>query len=566
MSIQKKINVLLVEDNLGDARLLEIMLSAVQPNPVILHHVSSIFQAQEYLQTNQIELILLDLSLPDGNGLECIKKIQHNSHSLAIIILTGLDDQDFAIKTMQHGAQDYLVKGQGDGHLVLRAIHYAIERKQIEQRLTLLAHFDSLTGLANREYFNLTLTRTLKQAERKNQTLGLMFLDLDHFKEVNDSLGHLAGDQLLVNIAERLKSCVRAIDFIARLGGDEFVIILDDIQAPKIISRIAEKILSELSKPLELFNHEIFISSSIGVSIYPDDALNTNDLVKYADVAMYQAKEKGRNNFQFYTHELNTEAQHALMIKNDLRTAISRNELMLYFQPKINILTNKIVGAEALLRWNHPVRKMVPPEQFIPIAEQSGLIISIGKWVISEAIKQNTKWQEKFQKDFGMSINLSVKQFQNRELIDYIDVELSHSSLDTSTIEFEITESLLMKKSNKEHEILRELSERGFKIAIDDFGTGYSSLAYLKRFIINDLKIDRSFIKDVVSNINDAEIVKAIIVMAHALKLGVVAEGVENEEQKEFLKKLDCDQIQGYLVSKPVPANEFEQLLEQQFV
>ncbi|MCK5830678.1 MAG: EAL domain-containing protein [Methylococcales bacterium] len=566
MREQETVDVLFVEDNQGDARLLEIMLSEIQPNPVFLHHAASLSQALGLLQTKKIDLILLDLALPDADGLECLKKIQQNNQSVAIIILTGLDDLDFAKKTMQHGAQDYLVKGQGDGHLILRAIHYAIERKQIEQRLTKLAHFDSLTGLANREYFNLTLTRAIQQAERKKQMIALMFLDLDYFKDINDTLGHAAGDQLLISVAKILISCVRSIDFIARLGGDEFVIILDDICNAKVISRIAEKILSELAKPITLSKQEIVVSSSIGVSVYPDDAINTNDLVRFADSAMYQAKDKGRNNFQFYTRKLNEDAQYALMLKNDLRSSICRNELMLYYQPKINILSNKIIGAEALLRWKHPTRNMVSPEEFIPLAEQSSLILVLGKWVISEAIKQNKKWQEKFERNFCISINLSVKQFKNRETIDFIDAEIALASIEASTIEFEITENLLMGKTLQEKDILRELSERGYKIAIDDFGTGYSSLAYLKHFSIDTLKIDKSFIRDINSNSKDAEIVKAIIAIAHALKLDVIAEGVENEKQMALLKMFDCDEIQGFLFSKPVPAHEFERLMEQQFV
>ena len=563
MSRLDKINVLLVEDNPGDARLVEIMLNEVQPNPVILNHVSSLATAHDFLNSNEVDLVLLDLSLPDGQGLECINKVQLLNNSLAIIILTGLDDQDFAIKTMQQGAQDYLVKGEGDGHLMLRAIHYAIERKQIEQRLTKLAHFDSLTGLANREYFNITFTRAVEQADRRNQTLGLMFLDLDHFKEINDTLGHLMGDKLLVCIAERLKSCVRSIDFIARLGGDEFVIILDDIKTSKIATNIAEKILSALSNPVDLANTEVFISSSIGITLFPDDGDNVNDLLKHADVAMYKAKDLGRNNFQFYTSELNTKIIQAIDIKNDLRGAIGRNELTLYYQPKISIIDNKIIGAEALLRWHHPVRGMVPPNDFIPIAEQSGLIIDIGQWVIREAIKQAKKWQQTLLPDFSMAINLSVKQFHNRDLIEFIETELGHSGINASTIELEITESLLMEKSDQEQDILKELSEKGFKISMDDFGTGYSSLSYLKRFTIDVLKIDRSFISDVMSNPDDAEIVKAIIVMAHALKLTVVAEGVESEAQMDFLKQLKCDQSQGFLVSKPIPAPEFEQLFRE---
>ena len=563
MSIQEIINVLLIEDNPGDARLLEIILNEVKLNPVKLHHVSSLALAKDFLKSKPIDLILLDLSLPDGHGLDSIKTIQRIDSSLPIIILTGLNDQDFAIKTMHHGAQDYLIKGQGDGHLTLRAINYAIERKQIEQKLTFLAHYDSLTGLANREHFNNTLSHILKVAKRNRQTFALMFLDLDHFKEINDTLGHLIGDQLLVSVAKRLKSCVRASDFIARLGGDEFVIILDTIKITQDIMGVSEKILSALSDPFKFENREVFISSSIGITLYPDDADNTRDLLKYADVAMYQAKDKGRNNYQFYTPKLNAEAIQAMEIKNELRGAISRNELLLFYQPKVNLSNNTIVGAEALLRWHHPVRGMIAPDDFIPIAEKSGLIISIGKWVISEAFKQAKTWQENFLQNFCMSINLSVKQFQNSELIEFIDAELNQYSLDSSTIEFEITESLLMQKSHLEQEILRELSNKGFKISIDDFGTGYSSLSYLKRFTINELKIDRSFIKDVISDLDDAEIVKAIIAMAHALKLEVVAEGVEDESQKSFLQQLDCDQIQGFLISKPVPAIEFENLLRQ---
>ena len=565
MNSSEKIKVLLIEDNLGDARLLEIMLSEVPANPVKLNHVTSLAAAQEFLQADTTDLILLDLSLPDGNGLESIKTIQRSNSSLPIIILTGLDSQDFALTTVHQGAQDYLVKGQGDGYLMIRAIRYAIERKQIEQRLTSLAHFDSLTGLANREYFNITLKRSLQQSKRKNQTLGLMFLDLDHFKEINDTLGHLTGDQLLVSVAERLKSCVREVDFIARLGGDEFTIILESVHSPKIIMGIAEKILSALSTPFQLTEHEVFISSSIGITIFPDDTLDSDDLLKFADVAMYQAKNRGRNNFQFYTPELNVEAIKAMEIKNDLRNAINHNQLELYYQPKINVLNNKIISAEALLRWHHPTRGLVPPNEFIPIAEQSGLIHNIGKWVIREALIQNKKWQDNYLQNFCMAINLSVKQFQNRELIDFIAAELLKSSLSASNIELEITESILMQKSQQEQNMLQELSDQGFKISIDDFGTGYSSLSYLKRFTIDVLKIDRSFIQDVTSDPDDAAIVKAIIAMAHALKLIVIAEGVETHEQLTFLQELECDQIQGYLISKPVPAIEFEHLLKEQY-
>lgn len=559
MNRQEQLNILLIEDNPGDARLVENMLNEIKPNPVILHHASSLTAAQAYLQSHHIDLILLDLFLPDGNGLDAIKKIQRINNSLAIIILTGLDDQDFAIKTMKHGAQDYLIKGQGDGHLMLRAMHYAIERKHIEQNLVLLAHVDSLTGLANREYFNLAFSRSLALSKRKNNRLGLMFIDLDHFKEINDTLGHLIGDTLLICVAERLKKCVRSVDFIARLGGDEFVIILDDIQSPETIMIIAEKILSALSRSTEINQHKIYISCSIGITLFPDDALNINDLLKYADAAMYKAKNQGRNNFQFYTHELNAEIIHTISIKNDLRWALQRQEFSLFYQPKINVLNNKILGAEALLRWQHPCKGIILPDQFIPVAEQSGLIQAIGKWVITEAMKQQKKWQQSLCPDFRMAINLSVKQFQDNTLLNFITSESSRLALNASSIELEITETLLMHKNHDEHHILRKLSDAGFKISLDDFGTGYSSLSYLKHFTINYLKIDRSFIKDIASNSDVAEIVKAIIVMAHALKLTVVAEGVENDQQLAFLKQLNCNEVQGYLISKPIAPSEFEQ-------
>lgn len=393
-----------------------------------------------------------------------------------------------------------------------------------------------------------------------------MFLDLDHFKEINDTLGHACGDELLISVSIRLKNCVREVDTIARLGGDEFTIIFDSIQHSENAGMIAEKILDALSDPFILSGNKIFISTSIGITLYPEDATEAEDLIKHADAAMYKTKEKGRNNFQYYTDNLNTEAVKTMELKNDLRNAIIQNELSLYYQPKVNMVNNEIVGAEALLRWQHPKLGMVSPAEFIPIAEQSGLIHEIGSWVIKEAIIQNHKWRESHLKPICMAINLSAKQFQKREFVDLIDRELNNADMTVSSLELEITESLLMKEDQQEQDILKELNDKGYKIAIDDFGTGYSSLSYLKRFTIDTLKIDRSFIRDIPSDQDDAEIVKAIVAMAHALRLTVIAEGVENEDQLAFLRQLNCDEIQGYLFSKPVPAEEFERLLRQEHV
>ncbi len=563
---QESTHVLLVEDNPGDARLVELMLNELEANPIKLHHVTSLTSAQDFLKTNTPDLVLLDLSLPDGDGLDSIQKIQHINSSLPIIILTGLDDPNFAIKSVTSGAQDYLIKGQGDGYLILRAIRYAIERKSIEQNLFLLAHYDSLTGLANRESFHATLPKSLLRAKRNNHVLGLMFLDLDHFKEINDSFGHACGDELLVCVSKRLQSSVRATDTIARLGGDEFTIILDSIQQPENAGMVAGKILQALAKPFLISEQQIFIGSSIGIALYPKDATNHEELIKYADTAMYKAKEKGRNNYQYFTDNLNVEVAKTMQLKNDLRKAIKQNELFLYYQPKVKTNNHAIIGAEALLRWQHPIRGLVSPVEFIPLAEQSELIDEIGAWVIKAAISQNHQWREKQLKPILMAINLSARQFQTRDFVDLIERELSNINMEASSLELEITESLLMKEEQLAQEILKELNDKGHKISIDDFGTGYSSLSYLKRFTVDTLKIDRSFIRDIISDQDDAEIVKAIIAMAHALRLTVIAEGVENEEQLAFLRQHNCDEIQGYFFSKPVSADEFEILLRQENV
>ncbi len=560
INVQNEINALLIEDNLDDAHKFETMFNKVQQNSIFFHHVSSLTVAQDYIHVNFINLIILSISMPESKALEYINKIQIINSSLSIIILMEQDDRVFILKAMQQGVQDYLIKDEGDGYLVIRAIHHAMERKQIELQLTSMAYFDSLTGLANREYFHITFSRAIEQANRNKQSLSLLFLDLDHFKDVNDSFGHLIGDKLLIVIAERLRSCLRSIDFIARLGGDEFVILLDDIHTSLSVKKLVNKILISLSRAIIIETHEITISTSIGIVIYPDDALNTKDLLQYADIAMYKAKEKGRANFHMYTPELSTEIINKMNIKNDFRDAILRQELRLYYQPIINIPDNKIIAAEALLRWNHPTRGLLSANEFISIVEKSGFIIDIGEWVIAEAIKQTKKWQKNLLPKFGMAINLSATQLMNKGLMSFISAEIKQCSVKASTIKLEITESLLKKKNQQTRKILRNLSKQGFIISMDDFGTGYSSISYLKHFTIDILKIDHSFIHNYNSTPDTADFVKAIIDMAHALQLTVIAEGVEKEEQMTFLRKLNCDQIQGYLISDPVPALEFERL------
>jgi diguanylate cyclase (GGDEF)-like protein/PAS domain S-box-containing protein len=429
-------------------------------------------------------------------------------------------------------------------------------RRKIHQ----MVFYDSLTSLPNRALFNDRLRQLLKDASWHGQMAGVMLLDLDRFKVINDTLGHPAGDELLRETAGRLKNCVRSYDTTARLGGDEFAILLSDIRTGDDLGRIANKILEAFDEPFILEGKEVFISSSVGISVYPDDSSDADDLIKQADSAMYFAKRSGRNNFRFYSRDLTASSSESLMLESELRRAVERKELELYYQPKIWLTDGALIGSEALLRWNNPQRGLVSPDQFISIAEDSGLIVGIGEWVLHEACRTARNWNGANKPLHKVAINLSARQFQSNDLLKTVTDALEETGCYPEWIELEITESLLLDEHNGVLETLEAFRSMGITIAIDDFGTGYSALSYLACYPIDTLKIDRSFIHTVTTDNFRAELVKAIISVAKSLGQHVVAEGVETEEQVAFLRAHGCQIAQGYLYSKPVAKSTFELL------
>ena len=430
------------------------------------------------------------------------------------------------------------------------------ERMQVQERLHYLAHHDVLTELPNRILCMDRLKHAISRTQRSGRLLAVLFLDLDRFKNINDSLGHDVGDRMLKAMAKRLINCVREEDTVARVGGDEFAIIFEDILAVEDGATVARKILHALSKPFVLEGQELFITSSIGISIYPNDSEDARVLLKNADVAMHRSKDLGRNSYQFYSSDMGARALERLTLETNLRYALERKEFTLHYQPLIDLKSEKILGMEALLRWQHPELGLISPSDFIPILEDIGLIVQIGEWVLHTACTQAKEWERMGYDFLRVAVNLSGTQFNDPHLIPMIENVLHKTGLDANLLELEITESVIMRSASVVVDNLDILNSMGVRLAIDDFGTGYSSLSYLKRFPINTLKIDRSFVSDITSDSDDAAIVQTIVAMAHSLKLEVVAEGVENEEQLEFLRACSCDVIQGFHFSVPLSVDE----------
>jgi diguanylate cyclase (GGDEF)-like protein/PAS domain S-box-containing protein len=435
------------------------------------------------------------------------------------------------------------------------------ERTLAQDRIHHLAHHDELTGLPNRNLFRDRAQQAMAQAERSQKRLALMFLDLDRFKHINDSLGHHVGDRLLQQMAERLAGSVRQMDTVARLGGDEFVIVLSDLQDVHDLAPLATKLLEIIAAPLQLEGNELNVSGSIGISVFPDDGGDLDTLMRNADTAMYHAKESGRNNFQYFTSRMNALAHERLVLETRLRRAIRQQEFVLHYQPVVSAMTGVIVGMEALVRWQDPERGLVPPAQFIRAAEDAGLINALGAWVLQEACRQNREWQDAGRFHLPVAVNLSAEQFRSRALLDTVSQALAQSRLEPRYLELEITETLLMEQSEQTLSLLARLNALGLQLSIDDFGTGYSSLSYLTRFPIHKLKIDKSFVRHIGADASDAAITSAVIALAHSLKLKVLAEGVETRLQLDFLRMRGCHELQGFLFSKPLPPAEFAQLV-----
>jgi diguanylate cyclase (GGDEF)-like protein len=531
--------------------------------PFAVHCADRLSRGLEHLAGGETGLVLLDLSLPDSMGLETFSRVYAHSPTVPIIVLTGNDDQNTALSAVKGGAQDYLVKGRLDRELLLRSMHYSIERKRYQVQLEHQANYDALTGLPNRNLLHDRLRQAV-YSQRLPRAIAVVFMDLDHFKFVNDSLGHSTGDLLLKAMGERLRTVLREGDTVGRVGGDEFVLILNDQPNEEIIYRAMQRIAAKMSEPITIDGKELYVTCSAGISLYPQDGRDVDTLLKNADAAMYRAKEHGRSNFQFYTSEMNERVSERLALENALRRALERNELALHYQQKVSLQSGEIVGAEALVRWLHPEWGLVRPARFIPLAEETGLIVSIGEWVLREACRQTRAWLDAGLDPGVVSVNLSVRQFRQEGLVRTVSRILEETALDPAQLEMELTESMVMGNVDAAIAVLQGLKQLGVTLSVDDFGTGYSSLSYLKDLPIDTLKIDRSFVRDIGSGagLDEGVLAQAIISLGHALHLRVIAEGVETDAQMRFLRRHGCDEVQGFFYGEPVPPEAHARLLE----
>lgn len=548
--------ILLVEDDANDVAFLKACLRRQDVKSVELVRVASMADAVGALKNNQFDVVLLDLNLPDSTGQNSVRSIQNADSSAPIVVLSGEGDEDFAIEILNRGVQDYLVKWEGDGRTILRAIRYAIERKRSEERLSFLAQYDPLTEIPNRRHFQDQLERASTRARRGNKQIGLLFFDLDHFKTVNDTLGHQAGDVLLGMVVERLKTCVRAGDLLARLGGDEFAVMLEDIEGPLAAEAVAKNILSVFEKSFTLGSRDISITASVGITIYPNDTNDPMTLLNNADIAMYQAKDRGRNNFKFFTQHMHEEIIEYHRLENDLRNALLNDEFVLMYQPQIGLADGKVQALEALLRWNHPERGFLLPAEFLSVAEESGHIVPIGLWVLERVCRQLREWQETGVPLLRIAVNIAPANFHQSDFHRQVEATLGRYGIPPGLIELELTESSLMENTDDVQNALKKLKLTGVRLAIDDFGTGHSCLNYLRQFPIDVLKIDRSFVMDLGRNEHGTAICGLVLSIGRSLNLEVVAEGVENETQLAYLKKHGCGSVQGQYFSMPVRPEE----------
>lgn len=524
-------------------------------------------EAMGLMAARRPDVLLLDLKMPKMSGFEILERMQAENllKDVPTIVLTSSTDAETKLKALELGATDFLAKPVDPSELMLR-VKNTLAAKAYRDRL---ANFDLLTGLPNRRSFMERLEWAIKHAERYANAGAVLHIDLDRFKQVNEALGPKAGDHLLQAVAVRIDQCLRSTDTVGRLGdagsqpslsrlaGDEFTILLPAIAQPENAAIVAKRVLDCVTEPFQLDSRDLAVTCSIGIAVFPEDGKEADTVLRNAEIAMHHAKRHAKGTYQFYSKELNARALHKLQVTNELRAALERDELRLFYQPKLDVKTNALAGAEALVRWQHPVKGLVGPGEFIGIAEETGLIVPLGEWVLHAACKQIKQWESAGLPVPKIAVNVSSQQFQHGQLAQTVRSALDATRVAPQSLNIELTESVLMDNAQRNIEILQTLKSMGIGLSMDDFGTGYSSLSYLNRFPLDELKIDRSFLAAIQGATDHSAIIVAIIAMAHSLGLRVVAEGVETVDQLNFLKRQNCDEFQGFLMSKPVPADDF---------
>src|SRR3954452_18491805 len=558
----KTFPVLLVEDNRGDARLVLELLKDVESAKFDVSHVERLADARKLLMETGAGCVLLDLSLPDASRLEALMQLRAAAPDVPIVILSGLQDELLAVKAVQEGAQDYLVKGRVDGNAIGRSITYAVERKAAEMELSHKAMHDALTGLPNRTLFLDRLKHAVMRAKRHHSLIGVMFLDLDGFKPINDNYGHDVGDGLLVAIAGRLQEGLRASDTAARFGGDEFMILCEDVAGQQDVVNIGERILVAIEEPFEIAGERISVRASMGIAMTDGKGDTAESLIRNADAAMYGAKRQ-ESSLEVFDDGIRTRVRARSDLEADLSRAVSEGEFRLLYQPQVSLRSGEIVGLEALLRWDHPTRGLIEPAEFLWLAEETGAIKGIGDWVLAESSRQAALWRESGpdRTPLRVCVNLSARQHADPNLVETVSRVTEEAGIDPSSLCLEITEGIVMQDEEAALDTLRALEALGVTISMDDFGSSQSSLGALKRFPLDILKVDRSFVAGLGDEPEDSAIVNAVINMAHALGLVTVADGVETRTQLDQLKEIGCDVGQGYYFARPRPAEAIAELL-----
>jgi diguanylate cyclase (GGDEF)-like protein len=530
-----------------------------QNTGITFTHESRIGAVIKRLEKQNFDAIIYDQALSNGKNHGNLDRIISACPETPLILLCDAQESEAALETLRRGVQEYLIKGTKSVRPLRKIIRQAILRKQWERERVKSARYDYLTGLPDRILFRERLEQAILDAQRNNGQMGILFVDLDQFKEINNTLGHEIGDKLLQIATARIRKCVRRADSVARSGGDEFAIIANRLTPATDAANLAKRVNTSLARPYRIKGNEIHCTASIGITVYPSDAEDADTLQKYADLALHRAKEIGRDGFQFYSATMNKTVHTRKNIESQIREALAKEYFVLHYQPNVDARNGALVGSEALIRLQHPELGMVPPNHFIPTAEETGLIVAIGEWVLQSSCAQAREWQDSNELPARVAVNLSPIQFRRPEFVDTVTRVLNETGLNPSNLELEITENVVMADFDTTEKTLQALFDLGVKLVIDDFGTGYSSLTYLKRFPVCKLKIDRSFVNEITTSPEDAAIVTAIIRMAHSLNLEVIGEGIETREQMHFLQEQGCNEFQGYLFTKAIDPEAYGQ-------